>query len=256
MNKIETEFLDVPKDFRIACEAFGIRVADFLQLIIRHVTFAHLFMHDESEYDLATKAFVQSDNKIAKAQPDLKGKQKLGQHANAAIPHIQSLVKLSMNRSYSKSMKRDKGRKITDKLYRVCSPHIKYKPHLYLDEETKLTLTKDFLLVCMLHQFSPTVYINVLMRCISLADLYARQHLDKIVYNAALGFYIRVQHGYGKLIDRDHINTLGFKDFILDLQEFDVRYFFIQDLDRRRAVYRTRLEEIFEEKINQYYDGE
>ncbi|TYR37054.1 hypothetical protein FXV77_07730 [Sphingobacterium phlebotomi] len=256
MNKIETEFLDVPMDFRIACEAFGIMVPDFLQLIIRHVSFANLFMHDDSEYDLATKAFVQSDDKITKAQPDLKGKQTLGEHGKTILPHIRSLVKLSMNRSYSKTMKREKGRKITDKLYRVCSPHIKHKPYLYLNEETKLTLTKDFLLVCLIHQFSPTVYINALMQCISLADLYARQHLDKLVYNAALGFYIRVQHGYGHLMDTDHINTLGFKDLILDLQEFDVRYFFIRDLEKRTAVYRARLEEVFEEKINQYYDGE
>lgn len=251
MNKIETEYLDVPMDFRIACEAFGIPVADFLQLIIRDLSFAHLFIHDSSEKDLATKAFAYVDEKILKT----KKKPSLAQKANAVLPLFQSLVKLSMNRSYTAAMKREKARKITEKLYRTCASEINFKPYLYLDEETKLTLTKDFLLICLIHQHAPTVGLNAMMQCISLADLYARTHMNKVVHNPALGFYLRVQRGYGGLVDVAHIHTLGFKDFILDLQEFDVRYFFIRDFEKRKAVYRTRLEELYEQKINRYYDG-
>lgn len=252
MSKIETEYLDVPMDFRIACEAFGIPVADFLQLIIRDVSFGYLFMHDSSERDLATKAFIYVDEKILKT----KKKPSLEKLANDVLPLFQRLVKLSINRSYTAAMKREKARKITEKLYRISEPEIRYKSYLYLDEDTKLTLTKDFLLVCLIHQYSPIEGLNALMQCISLADLYARMHVNQVVHNPALGYYLRVQRGYGQLMDVAHINTLGFKDFILDLQEFDVRYFFIRDFEKRKAVYRARLEELFEQKINRYYDGD
>lgn len=256
MNKIETAYLDVPRDFKIACESFGIGVPDFLQLIIRNFSFLYLFMHDDSEYNLATKAFLHAEDQFLSSQPHLKTNYSLKEYGNEAAPYFQKLVKLAVNRSYSSRMKREKASRLMAKLYAIVSKEIKFKPDLYLDEETKLTLSKDFLLISAIHQYPPMAFINALMRCISLADLYARMHLDQVVSNPALGFYLRVQSGYGGSDDEVHINTIGFKNFLLDLQEFDVRYFFIRNLEKRTVVYRARLEEIFEEKINQYYDGE
>lgn len=256
MNKIEAAYLDVPKEFKIACESFGIMVPDFLQLILRKFSLLYVFMGDDSEYNLATKAFTHAEVAFLKDQSHLKTSYSLKEYGNEAAPYFKKLIKLAVNRNYSSRMKREKARKLVDKLYTLVSKEIKFKPHLYLDEETKLTLSKDFLLMSAIHQYSPTVLVNALMHCVSLADIYARMHLDQIVPNPASGFYLHARGEYADLMDEVHINTLGFKDFILDLQEFDIRYFYVRDLEKRTAVYRRRLEEVFEEKINQYYDGE
>lgn len=185
----------------------------------------------------------------------MKGKGSLAKYGNHAIPFYQKLVKLSQNRSYSRAMKQERAYKIVDKLFKVFSPKIKHKPYVYLDEETKLGLNKGFILMCLVYQRTPTVLINAMMQSISLADLYARMHLNQTVFNPALGYYLRVQNGHGDLIDFGHINSMDFKNFILDLQEFDCRYFMIRDLEKRTKVYRNRLEENFN-KVNQCYDGE
>lgn len=249
--EIETKHLEVPRDFQIACESFGIMVSDFLQLIIRDFSLLYLFMHDDSDYNLATKAFIHAEDEFLGDKPHLKMNYSLEKYGNEAAPYFRKLLKLTVNKSYSGRMKREKARKLVDKLYAIVSKEIEFKPHVYLDEETKLTLSKDFLLMSAIHQYPPITFINALMRCVSLADLYARVHLDQVVSNPALGFYLRVQNGYGNLVDGEHINTIGFNNFLLDMQEFKTRYFFIRDFAKRVEVYRHQFDENFE-KINQY----
>lgn len=212
MTKIETEFLDVPRDFRIACEAFGIMVPDFLQLIVRRVAFIHLFTDDDSEYDLATKSFVVAADSLSD-QPEVRTNRSLKSQARESLPLLQKLMKLAGSRSYSGRMKREKAVKLVAKLFDIVRREIPFKSHIYYDEETKITLSKDFLLMSVINQHPPMVLLNAMMRCVSLADLYARVHLEEVVFNPALGFYLRVQHGYSKLVDERHINTLGFKNF-------------------------------------------
>lgn len=66
MRKIETDFIDVPLEFKIACEAFGMMVSDFLQLILQDFSYYYLFGHDDSANDLATKAFAYAEHEILK----------------------------------------------------------------------------------------------------------------------------------------------------------------------------------------------
>lgn len=248
MTKIEMEYLDVPRDFRIACESFGIVVPDFLQLIIRHCAFIHLFMHDDSEYDMATKAFVHAE-KYLEGQPGVMTNYSLSKYSDEVVSLLKKLMKLVVNRSYSAKRKRDKAIKITDKLFNISSRELDVKSYVYYDEETKITFSRNFMLMTLIHQYPPIALLNALMQCVSLADLYARMHLGKEVPNPALAFYLSVQNGYGGLVDRRHINTLGFKDFFMDLQEFKTRYFIFQRLEQRIEVYRDRFEENFQ-KIN------
>lgn len=249
-----TTFINVPRDFQIACEAFGIWVPDFLQLIVRRVAFIHLFTDDNSEYDLATKSFAFATD-LLKDQPELRVGHSLARQSRESLPHLQKLMKLTGNRSYSGRIKREKAAKLVEKLFGIASREIAFEPYIYYDEDTKITLTKDFLLMATINQYPPTVLLNAIMQCVSLADLYARIHLDRIVHNPVLGFYLRVQNGFGKLTDVQHINTPGFKNFMSDLQEFEIRYFTFRQLDQRREAYRSRIEENFQQ-INLIIDDE
>lgn len=255
MNKIATTHLEIPRDFQIACEGFGIMVPDFMQLLVDHISYAYVFISDDSVNELATQAFLHAERVILDPQPLLKTNITLGKVAKESLPLIKKIVHLGMNKNYSRKIKKEKASKLVDKLYEVCSKEIAFKPCLYFDEETKIVLNNDFLLYCAIHQYTPTLMLNAYMRCVSLADLYARDHLDKIVPNPALAFYLKVRNAYGNLIDEKHINTLGFKNFLLDLQEFRFRYFTVRDLERRTALYRERFEHNFNQ-INQYNYGE
>lgn len=254
MIKIETEYLAVPQDFRIACEAFGIMVPDFLQLIVRRVSFIHLFSDDDSEYDLATKAFAFAADTISD-QPALRTTHAIAKGGKESLPLLQRLMKLAGSRTYGGRAKREKAAKIVEKLFGIVRREEAFKSHVYYDEDTKIMLSKDFLLLSAINQFPPIVLLNAMMQCVSLADLYARVHLEQTVSNPPLGFYLRVQHGYGELVDRIHINTMGFKNFMADLQEFDVRYFPFRQLGQRTDVYRNRLAENFQQ-INKTIDDE
>lgn len=254
MTKIEREFIDVPRDFRIACEGFGIMVPSFLQLMIRRVSFIHLFTEDDSEQSLATRAFAVAAD-VLKEHPDLRMNYSLANQATPSIPLLQKLMKLATNRSYSGRLKRERAAKLVEKLFAIARQAMDFKPYIFYDEETKITLTKDFMMLALINQYQPILLINAMMRGVSLADLHARVHLGAIEHNPALGFYLRVQHGYGELVDRQHINTIGFKNFIADLQEFAVRFFPVRDLTQRTELYRARLEENFQQ-INNVFDDE
>jgi len=254
MTKIEREFIDVPRDFRTACESFGIMVPSFLQLMIRRVSFIHLFTEDDSEQSLATRAFAAAAD-VLKEQQELQMNYSLANQATTSIPLLQKLMKLATNRNYSGRLKRARSAKLVEKLFVIARQAMDFKPYIFYDEETKITLTKDFMMLALINQYQPILLINAMMRGVSLADLHARVHLGTTEYNPALGFYLRVQHGYGELVDRQHINTPGFKNFMADLQEFEMRFFPVRDLTQRTELYRARLEENFQQ-MNNVFDDE
>lgn len=254
MTKIEREFIDVPRDFRTACESFGIMVPSFLQLMIRRVSFIHLFTEDDSEQSLATRAFAAAAD-VLKEQQELQMNYSLANQATTSIPLLQKLMKLATNRNYSGRLKRERSAKLVEKLFVIARQAMDFKPYIFYDEETKITLTKDFMMLALINQYQPILLINAMMRGVSLADLHARVHLGTTEYNPALGFYLRVQHGYGELVDRQHINTPGFKNFMADLQEFEMRFFPVRDLTQRTELYRARLEENFQQ-MNNVFDDE
>lgn len=245
-NTINKEVLEVPMDFRIACEAFGIQVADFLQLFIDHFAIVNLFAEEDSVYNLASRGFAEAESVLE----HIGGYKTNHLHADTAsqsFPLFKQLVKLALNRNYSWNMKRNRSKKTVDKLFLILSKNIEIKPTLYLDEDTPIRLSREFRLWSIIHNFPPIPVLNALMQKVSLADFYARNHLDEIEYNPVLGLYLRVQNGYGNLVHAEHLNGLGFKNFLCDLQEFKMRYFLFYRLSDRIEMYRDRFLENYNE---------
>ncbi len=245
-NRINKEVLEVPMDFRIACEAFGIEVADFLQLLIDHFAFVNLFAEEDSVYNLVARGFAEVDNVLGNIE-GYKTDYSHVDNADQSFPLFKQLFKLAVNRNYSWNMKRNRARKTVDKLFLILNKNVKMKPTVYLDENTPIRLSRDFRIWSIIHNCPAIPVLNAMMQRVSLADLYARNHLDEIEYNPILGMYLRVQSGYGNLVDAEHINRLGFKDFLCDLQEFKMRYFLFYRLPDRIEIYRERFLENYNE---------
>ncbi|MDM1295027.1 hypothetical protein HX021_12115 [Sphingobacterium sp. N143] len=238
--------LVVPRNFRLICELFGVPVAAFIQLFLDHYSFMDLHLKDNSSYNLATRG-ISFVNHLVKTEktPSLmldKSERDLG------VKLTQRQVKIAVNRNYSIAERRNKGRVITGQLYDLFAKKVMLKDTLYLDENTCFKLSKDLLLTCILNNIHPARCINTLMEQVSIPNYLATMHLDRGTYNPILGFILRVQDGYGNIIDWEYRHTAAFQQFIMELQELNKRYFFYRSLDRRIAIYHTWLDDFLENR--------
>lgn len=243
--------LEVPRNFRLICELFGVAVPAFIQLFLDHYSFIDQNFKDNSSYNIATRAVRFINDKIPKGDNPLAIEFKNSER-DMGMKLLRRQVKLAINRNYSTGERRNKGRIVTAKLYDLFATKLRLKDRIYLDENTSFKLSKDFLLTCMMNAVHPSHYINTMMQQVSTADFLAAMHLDKPTYNPVLGLIHRVHDGYGDLIDWEYRHTPFFKRFIMDLQELNKRYFFYRDLDKRIALYEAWLDRILETKDEEF----
>ena len=254
MMKVETEFIDVPRDFKVSCELIGVAPPDFLRLIVSRFSYAHIHMHDTSEHDMATKAFLEAERSLE--EKEIVPATHLSENEiERSMKLFRQVLKTATNRNYSFPARRNKVKVLTGKMLPLFTKGQNVKRVIYYDEETRITLNSDFLMLSAIHQRSPFELLNAMMRRVSYADFAARYDLKQEEYNPAMSFFMRVMDGYGDIQDRDYLNSHPFKEFFLwDVQEFRTRYFFYRDLEDRIDVYRERLEEIYEQIQKPYFD--
>jgi hypothetical protein len=254
MMNVETEFIDVPRDFKVSCELVGIAVPDFLQLTIDRFSYAHVHMHDTSEYDMATKAFLEADRLLE--EKEIKAAKHLStDQQERFLKLIRQVLKTTMNRNYSFSARRNKVKVLAGKLLQIYAEGLDVKRVIYYDEETKINLSSEFLLMTLINHRTPTELLNAMMKRVSYAAFAAQHDLKKEEHNPAMSFFIRVMDGHGNIQDRTYLNSQPFKEFFLwDIQEFRTRYFFYRNLEDRIDVYRERLEEIYQQINKPYFD--
>lgn len=243
--------LEVPRNFRLICELFGIAAPAFIQLFLDHYSFIDQNFTDKSSYNIATRAVRYINDKIPKGDNPLKIKFEKNEK-EMVVKLLRRQVKLAINRNYSTGERRNKGRKITAQLYDLFATKVRLKDRIYLNENISFKLSKDFMLTCLINGVHPSHYINTMMQQVSTAEFLAAMHLDKATYNPVLGLIHRVHDGYGNLIDWEYRHTPFFKRFIMDLQELNKRYFFYRDLDKRIALYEAWLDRILESKDEEF----
>lgn len=251
MENTDFESIDIPLGFRHACELFGIKVSDFLQLYVNHFSYIDHYFHDNSVYDLVTKSF----DYVHREQGAEKLALSFGLDEKALTRGgklIQRQIKLSMNRNYSYSQRRNKGRLLTHELFELFSKADHVKDFIYLDIDTKILLNKDVLFKSLLSGISVTQFLNRIMQCVTLPDHLARMHLDEGVYNPVLAVYMRVYDGYGNICDQAYQKSPKCRLLIMEIQELDKRYFFCRDLQQRVAFYQDWLDEYLERDTSIY----
>ncbi|AIM35808.1 hypothetical protein ACFX5U_01785 [Sphingobacterium sp. SG20118] len=247
MENKQPEAIVVPKSFRLACQLFGIAVPDFLQLYVNHFSYMDQYFHDNSVYDLVTKSF----DYVLPEKDDLNVELNEMDRARGA-KLVQQQIKLSINRNYSYGQRRNKGKLLTNQLFDLCSKGCELKNVIYLDEETKISLNKDLLLMSLLTGFSVPQFLNSIMQCLTLPDYLARMHLDKGIYNPVVAVYIRVFDGFGNICDKEYQESKACRELIMEIQELNKRYFFCQDVEQRISFYQEWLDNYLENKISIY----
>lgn len=240
--------LVVPRNFKLICELFGIAVPAFIQLFLDHYSFMDQNFTDKSSYNLVTKGIRFIDDKLKLGTDPLPTKLDKGEKERGT-KLIQRQVKLGLNRNYSTTERRNRGRVITGQIYDILSKGRKMKDIIYLDENTCFKLSKDFLLTCILNNTHPSHYINGMMKLVSIPGYLAELHLDEGEYNPILGFVIRVHDGYGHIVDLEYRNSARFKNFIMEIQELNKRYFFYRGLEQRVAIYQRWLDDFLENRV-------
>ncbi|WP_293939501.1 hypothetical protein [Sphingobacterium sp. UBA5996] len=243
--------LEVPRNFRLICELFGIAAPAFIQLFLDHYSFIDQNFTDNSSYNIATRAVRYVNDKIPKVDNPLKIEFEKNEK-EMVVKLLRRQVKLAINRNYSTGERRNKGRMITAQIYDFFATKVRLKDRIYLNENISFKLSKGFLLTCLINGVHPAHYINTMMQQVSTPDFLATMHLDKATYNPVLGLIHRVHDGYGDLIDWEYRHTPFFKRFIMDLQELNKRYFFYRDLDKRIALYEAWLDRILESKDEEF----
>ncbi|QIH32064.1 hypothetical protein [Sphingobacterium sp. DR205] len=247
MEDMQSVPLVVPRNFKLICELFGIAVPAFIQLFLDHYSFMDQNFVDNSSYNLATRGIHFIDDKFKLGTDPLSIK--LDQREKErGVKLIQRQVKLGLNRNYSTTERRNRGRVITGQIYDILSKGRKMKDIIYLDENTCFKLNKDLLLTCILNNTHPSHYINGMMQLVSIPDYLAELHLDEGEYNPILGFIIRVHDGYGNINNLEYRNSARFKNFIMEIQELNKRYFFYRGLEKRVAVYQEWLDDFLENR--------
>ncbi|MDF2475749.1 MAG: hypothetical protein K0S24_1232 [Sphingobacterium sp.] len=240
--------LVVPRNFKLICELFGIAVPAFIQLFLDHYSFMDQNFTDNSSFNLVTKGIRFIDDKFKLGTDPLPTKlDKVEKERGVKL--IQRQVKLGLNRNYSITERRNRGRVITGQIYDILSKGRKMKDIIYLDENTCFKLSKDFLLTCILNNTHPSHYINGMMKLVSIPGYLAELHLDEGEYNPILGFVIRVHDGYGHIVDLEYRNSARFKNFIMEIQELNKRYFFYRGLEQRVAIYQEWLDDFLENRV-------
>src|SRR5690606_38536666 len=137
--------LVVPRNFKLICELFGIAVPAFIQLFLDHYSFMDQNFTDNSSYNLVTRAIRFIDDKFKLGTDPLPSKlDKVEKERGVKL--IQRQVKLGLNRNYSTTERRNRGRVITGQIYDILSKGRKMKDIIYLDENTCFKLSKDLLL--------------------------------------------------------------------------------------------------------------
>ncbi|MDR2274261.1 MAG: hypothetical protein LBF27_25355 [Sphingobacterium sp.] len=247
MGNIQSVPLVVPRNFKLICELYGIAVPAFIQLFLDHYSFIDQNFTDNSSYNLVTRGIRFIDNIFKLGTDPLPTKLDKGEKERGA-KLMQRQVKLAINRNYSTTERRNKGRVITGEMYDILSKGRKMKDIIYLDENNYFKLNKDLLLTCILNNTHPSHYINGMMKLVSIPDCLAQAHLNLGEYNPILGFVIRVHDGYGDIVDMEYRNTSRFKKFIMEIQELNKRYFFYRKLEKRVVVYQEWLDDFLENR--------
>ena len=232
--------IDIPLEFKIACATDHFNPSDVLQAFIDHVCFFTTLSGDyEKGYKEATTVISEYTFKI-----DVKTTPSPAFLINRefAIKCVKQVAGLTVKKGISVSTKRKKSIPIVSQLYKSMDHHLS-TDKIYLDEETLLSLSDDFGVICEFHQHSPKQYLEYFMSQISHADAHARIALNKVEENPSMGFYDLVLKGLGNLPKTATHYSEKEIDFIDSMNTWPYEYFIVRDLDKRRKIYQSLFKE-------------
>lgn len=235
MNSTNNNIIEIPLEFKVACSIYKIGIQEMLQAFINHVSVYNSLTEEYCE------GFTEATSTISHFALEHKaahvGAQAYTACMDLAAEHIKALWLIATNRRGKVSAKRKKCVPLIEALYKIAER--KYAPSdtIYLDEETVLRLTKDFVVVCEIYGCYPKEFLENFMSRISLAETHAKKGLMR-ESNYTMGFFTSAVNGLGRDMERlVGISPEEF-DFYDGMEEKRLELFGIRNLEKRTRILR------------------
>jgi len=244
-TEINNHRLTIPLEFRVACTVYRLKEQEVLQIFINHAT-----VYD-SLADAYSVGYSEASKTIGLYVAE-KRRTSNGSHAfshclaNAAncFRWISELAKKVLSSSVAK---RKKSLLYVDELYKNMKRVYTSSDTFYLDENRCLNFTKDFTVLCELHNCYPAEYLENFMNKISTAEMQARTGLKIPNDNFTMAFFMKVVLGFGRENNEVAEFTEKEVDFICEMDEIRLRIHNVRNLDQRINI----LKEFY---LNHYQD--
>jgi hypothetical protein len=236
MKRIKHHVIDIPLEFKVACTVYRQRPQQVLQIFIDHVSLYDSLTPEYSQgFTDATRTI--SSYTRGKIQKTKRSKAFL-KCRDIAITCINAVFREAKNPKGKASAKRKRCLFYVDALYQVMErPHTS-SDTLYLDENSPLKLTKDFCVICELHNCYPKEFLEYFMGRISVAEAQACFGLKIKEQNLIFEFFLDIAKGFGRDKEEGSDLTDMEIEFYDKMEELRLEIYNVRDLEERTMILR------------------
>ena len=248
-TKTNHHLVHIPLEFRIACSIYKLNPQQVLQIFINHAT-----VYD-SLADGYSEGFSECSKTIGLCVVSLR-RTANGSHAydhclESTALNFKGIHEIAKRQIGSAAAKRKSTLAYIDELYATMERVYTKSDILYLDENTTLHFTKDFTVMCELHNCYPAEYLENFMSRISLAEMEAKTGLGISNDNFTMAFFMKIVLGFG-MVDEEVPNLNAAEiAFVRAATELRVRMFTVRSLPKRISVFKELYHNRYEQIINQ-----
>ena len=236
MKRINHQQIKVPLEFRVACVIYKIEIVEVLQIFIDHIT-----LYDTIN-DMYNEGFSEATRTIAAC---VKAKRKRPVHSKAmwnckglVIPCLSNIKVLATKKAGLTSTKRKKTIPLVNMIFEAMERVYTISDTLYLDEYSAIRLSKDFCVLCEVHNCYPIEFLEYFMEKISLADAHAHKGMKISYDNYTFSFFMNIANGFGRNTTEMCNLTDSELDFYERMEELRLELYTIRDLKERATILR------------------
>ncbi|HEY0177959.1 MAG TPA: hypothetical protein VGC08_16365 [Pedobacter sp.] len=234
MKRANPKLIIIPLEFKIACTICKLNIQEVLQTFINHVTIYDTicpwYNEGFSEASRTISAYIKSRKRKFRESKALL-------HCDdQAVNCLNGILGLARKETGNPHVKRKKSLPHVNSMFKMMKRTYALSDILYLDENTSLHLTKDFCVLCELHNCYPKVFLEYFMSMISMADYHAKKGLKITEENLTVDLFMKIANGFA----RDTSQTLRLTDMELEfyerMEELRLQLYNIKDLAERTAI--------------------
>ena len=246
--KTNNHVIAIPLEFRIACSLYKLDPQEVLQIFIDHATFYDCLSEDYSE------GFTEASKTIGLYVLAARGMSNgiyAYRHAQDSIAiNFKGIYDLAQRKNGYAKAKRRKSLSCINELYATMERVYTFSDTFYVDEHITLELSKNFIVLCELHNCYPAEYLEYFMDQISIAEMEAKTGLEVLNDNFTMAFFMKIVLGFG--LANDEIPDFNEEDmiFLLEMEELRAHCHHIGSQEERIAVFRAFCQNRYDQMAN------
>lgn len=247
-KKAKNHVLHFPLEFLIACTIYKLDPAEVLQKFISHVTvYDSMAKGYSSGYSEASKTIALYINSLKRAA---RSSHAYSHCLESTVLNFKNIHDLAHQQTGPSKAKRQKSLTFVNDLYDSMERVYTSSDTFHIDENTMLHFSKDFTVMCELHNCYPVEYLENFMSKISLAEMEAKSGLKIPNENFTMFFFMKIILGWGVNNKMPDLND-GELAFAKEMAELRVSIFTIRTLKQRIAVFTQFFHKRYQEIIQQ-----